>query len=102
MKKSITFLLILFLNFLLFGQCPSSASLSNNFLSLTWTSIPNPVPSAVQVSGGSSYNTPTGSGNTRQYQRNPGNCGTFSNFTGTLNVGGNTCVYSAGILPLNF
>jgi hypothetical protein len=107
MKKSILTSVFLFINFIIFGQCPSTVSLAatQKCIQLTWNILPNPVPSTVTYSG-ITFNMPTVAGTVVTYD-NPndnGACGSFSTPGGQIvvTINGNNCTYNSGILPLNF
>jgi Secretion system C-terminal sorting domain len=88
-----------------FGQCPNTASLSNNAkcLGLVWNTLPSSLPTI------NSYTYSSGAGSNVSpaiYYESPGNsngCNTYNTpFTGSFVIAGVTCNYSSGVLPVLF
>jgi hypothetical protein len=105
MKTSIFTSAFLFINFFIFGQCPTSQTIStdSNCINVTWTVDPIPIP-MILIVGGRTFDLVANSGPLTHIYRN-GFCPspvTQSGFSGTMIIGSRTCTYANGVLPLNF
>lgn len=106
MKKSSTFLIffILFFSYVAYSQCPATVDTGTGNGGRSCAQITMPVgvtpPGSFSI-GGTPY---TQVGTSLTYLASGGNCNnvTYTPFLGTLTIGGTTCTYSGGILPLNF
>ncbi len=106
MKKSIFTSAFLCINFFIIGQCPTSTTVntSPNKKLCVQMIVSGTAVSPITING-TTYNLDSQSGTLATYRAaGENNCSgtTYTNFTGTIIYNGTSCIYAAGVLPLNF
>lgn len=95
-------LILILLPISIYAQCPETAQFTTNSKCIIATFLPgtSPIPTTINYLG-NNYNLVSNTTYTYFQQGATGNCSASSSaITGNITVGGNTCNYNNGILPI--